>query len=218
LAGRKSVYNAGKKDHQMRLLNLGCGSTRPSEDYWTNLDNLREQHAIGSPERETLDAEPNYIEHDILAAPLPFDENTFDAIALFHCLEHFEAQDGWKLMQNCSHVLKPGGCLMVSVPDASYFRAVDGEDRNENWPRLFGQADPRNPIPTFRQAALFFEQHRVILTEDALWCYFRQAGFEANRIERVIHDVSWVASSVPMASVYQLLSRQLFSLVMVGTK
>jgi predicted SAM-dependent methyltransferase len=199
----------------MRLLNLGCGSTRLGAP-WINLDNLREQHALGTPEREEIDREPNYVEHDILGGPLPFDEASLDGVACLHCLEHFDAQAGWKLMQNCLHILRHGSALLVSVPDASYFRAVDAEDRNENWPRLFGQTDPKNPIPTFRQAALFFEQHRVVLTEDALWCYFRQAGFESEKIQR-INPKEWPVTEA-RKEMHSILSRQPFSLIMAGVK
>lgn len=202
----------------LKLLNLGCGNARPGEP-WLNVDELLKWHAEGTPERAQILACPNYLDFDILSGPLPFDEATFDGIALLHCLEHFDTLDGVRILQNLHHVLKPGGPLVVSVPNASYFRAVDAEDRNENWPRLFGQTDPANPIPTFRQAALFFEQHKMVFTEDALWCYFRQSGFEAAKIGK-LGDFGMESETAHQALslVTGIMNRQLFSIEMIGVK
>jgi predicted SAM-dependent methyltransferase len=151
----------------MKLLNLGCGGVRPGEP-WVNVDNL-----IGGMADP---GEPNFVIHDI-ALPLPFADASFDGCLLSHILEHFDAQEGLRLMKEAYRVLAPGGVVLVSVPDASYFRKVYPEDRNENWPRLFDADDPPNPIPTFFEAALWFNEHKAILTEDSLWAYFTMAGF-----------------------------------------
>lgn len=202
----------------MKLLNLGCGNERYPEP-WVNLDTLLAQFPADCPERQQILNCPNYVEHDISSGPLPFDAASFDAVLCQHVIEHFDAQAGVRLMQNCLHILKPGAVLLVSVPDASYFRRVDAEDCNENWPRLFGQTDPANPIPTFRQAALFFDQHKVVLTEDALWCYFRQAGFGPHRIYR-LSALAMDMPEIPDAlSLMRLaLNRPKFSLVMSGVR
>lgn len=161
----------------MKLLNLGCGYPRIPGEEWTNLDNLREQLPEGSTERDQLDGETNYIEHNLEHAVMPFQRDEFDGILASHVFEHFDAQHGLAVMQDCYRILKPGGVLVVSVPDAAYFRRVYPRDNVRNWPELFGVTDYANPIPTFFQAALWFDQHKAILTEDALWCYFTRAGF-----------------------------------------
>ena len=198
----------------MRILNVGCGGTRPQGEKYVNLDNLRTQLPLGSAARDQLDSESNYVEFDIFSGPLPFNEGDFDGVALLHCAEHFNAQDGLKLMQNCFHILKPKGVFLVSVPNASYFRHVDAEDKNENWPRLFEVTDPNNPIPTFREAALFFSQHEVLFTEDALWCYLRQAGFPAKDIKRLGSELY----NPVLEEMKSLLNRIPFSLIMSALK
>lgn len=160
----------------MKLLNLGCGGDRHPEP-WVNVDNLFAIFEPGRPERTQLHNEPNYVNADI-TKPLPFPDETFNVVLFSHCLEHFPAQQGLKILMEIRRVLKTGCSVIVSVPDASYFRTVFPEDRNENWPRLFDTTDPKNPIPTFFEAALFFNEHDVILTEDAVWCYLKRAGFD----------------------------------------
>jgi predicted SAM-dependent methyltransferase len=152
----------------MKILNLGCGGTRPQDPMWLNVDNWEGGgHEIN---------EPNFVRHD-LRQKLPFESSTFDGCLFSHCLEHLDAQEGLCVMREILRVLKPSGILTVSVPDASYFRKVYPEDRNENWPRLFGVTDPPNPIPTFFEAALWFDQHKAIMCEDTVWAFFIRAGF-----------------------------------------
>lgn len=163
----------------MKLLNLCCGANRPLSDEWVNLDQLRATLLPGTPERFHLDAETNYVEHNVLTGALPFEDETFDGVLMSHCLEHWPCEEGAAVMMECRRVLKPGGVLLVSVPDASYFRKVHDEDTPENAVRLFGEPihlpDGEN---TFTGYALWCPgRHKVILTEDALWHYFKRAGF-----------------------------------------
>lgn len=181
---------------------------RPPRPF-TNLDDLRSILKPGTPERRQLDTEGNYVNHDLLSGPLPFKDGAFDAIALFHCLEHFHAMDGLSLLKECRRVLKPNASMLVSVPNASYFREVNPEDRNENWERLFGVVDPNNPIPTWMRAALFFSDHRMVFSEDSLWCFFREAGFEADNIH---------LGKCPVEEVNALLNRHQESLIMHAIK
>lgn len=192
----------------MKFLNLGCGGTRPQGEEWVNLDDLWSQLTPGTPARSNLDKEPNYVNHELGYGPLPFRPETFDGVLASHVFEHFDAQLGVYIMRLCHAVLKPGGVLLVSVPDASYFRSVYPEDRNENWPRLFGVTDPNNPIPTFFEAALWFEQHKMIFTQDAIWAYLIKAGF----------SIPATVDAEVMGPMSSLLNRREFSLIMAGIK
>ena len=200
----------------MKLLNLGAGSTRPQNAEWTNVDNWEGGgHEIN---------EPNFVRHD-LRERLPFDDRSFDGCLLSHVIEHMDCQAGLKLFREAKRVLKPGGCFMVSTPDASYFRKVYPEDCNKNWPRLFDVSDPPNPIPTWLEAALWFDQHAVILTEDALWSYFIRAGFKEPVNLRHTADNDAITISRPREAredVFSQLVAQLnrikFSLIMSALK
>lgn len=198
----------------MRLLNCGSGADRPPAP-WINLDNLHSILHHGSQEREQLDAQPNYVNHDLLSGPMPFGDATFDGIILSHVLEHFDCQAGLKLVQDCRRLLVPGGTLVVSVPDASYFRSVYSDDQVPNWPRLFDTTDPKNTLPSFFVAALWFNEHRVILTEDAVWAYFVRAGFDPAQVARLRE---WGGGNAVVDEVWKQVNRLKFSVVMMGTK
>lgn len=173
------------------------------------MDDLHTQLSKGSPERALLDHEPRYINWDIVKSGVPFKDDDLDGILMSHVLEHMDAQEGVKLLKECHRCLKPGGVVTISVPDAAIFRSVDREDRNENWERLWGVVDPNNPIPTWRSAALFFEQHKMVFTDDSLWCFFREAGFEAENIH---------LGKCPVEEVNALLNRHQESLIMHAIK
>lgn len=195
----------------MKLLNLGCGSTRPGEP-WVNVDNFGEQFAPDSPELVQVLSEPNYVEAD-LTKRLPFDDGSVDGVLLSHVLEHFDAQQGLALLLEAYRVLNHGGLVLVSVPDASYFRKVYPEDQNENWPRLFETTDPKNTIPTFFEAALWFNEHKAILTEDAVWCYLMRAGFCIPG-----GNISAWDDDPELIEMRKQLNRRIFSCEMVGVK
>ena len=59
----------------------------------------------------------NFVQAD--AAGLPFPERSFDAIISNHSLEHFNNLSG--ALGEMGRVIKPGGALYVSVPDATTF-------------------------------------------------------------------------------------------------
>ena len=200
----------------MKLLNAGCGSQRPLNAEWVNLDDWEG----GGHEID----EPNFVRHD-MREPLPFEDNTFDGCLLSHVIEHMDCQAGLKLFREIRRVLKLGGCFMVSTPDARYFRKVYAEDRNENWLRLFDVSDPPNPIPTWLEAALWFDQHRVILTEDALWSYFIRAGFEepveleySARLDAIGMFRPRKANEAVFSQLFAQLNRLKFSLIMSALK
>lgn len=220
----------------MKLLNLCCGANRVLSDEWTNLDQLRATLQPGTPERFHLDQELNYVEHNVLTGALPFEDETFDGICASHCLEHWPCEEGAAVMMECRRVLKPGGVLLVSVPDASYFRKVHDEDTPENAVRLFGEPihlpDGEN---TFTGYALWCPgRHKAILTEDALWHYFKRAGF--GHVSRVYLDAKaketpdqkwwscherigdFESAMLGMCLMVPVLNRLPFSLVMCGVK
>lgn len=164
----------------MRILNLACSAYRPPEPF-INIDILKSQFPETTTERKQIDAEQNYIEAD-LTKGIPFEDNSCDGIFLSHFVEHLDAQQAVALIKECKRVLITGGVMVVSVPDATYFKNVYPRDKNENWPELFEVTDINNPIPTFMEAALFFEEHKQVLTEDSLWCILTMGGFDDTEI------------------------------------
>ena len=87
-----------------RALNLGSGQrpfTSTEEIEWCNVD---------SQERWNPDVCCD-------ASRLPFPDGSADYVVLHHVLEHFGCGEGQFLLYEAWRVLKPGGSLLVFVPD-----------------------------------------------------------------------------------------------------
>lgn len=193
----------------MKLLNLGCGGQRPQDEHWFNCDNLREQLAIGTPERTNLDAEPRYYECNLLTQDLPFPDNYFDGIVLVHVLEHFTCHDSVMVLEKCRRVLKPDSLLVASVPNASYFLEVNKEDTKENAVELFGEPIHDAGFEKFFDYALFRHDHKQVLTKDSLLCLMIKAGLKCGWIQY---------SSRIYVELEELLNRRKFSIEALGLK
>jgi predicted SAM-dependent methyltransferase len=201
----------------MKLLNLGCGAVRPQGEEWINADNLHATLEPGTPERGNLDAERNYYNLDMEQLVFPWTEDVFDGIVMSHVIEHFDCRRATEIMEQCRTMLKPGGVLLVSVPDATVFRRNWDEDTVENAERLYGE-----PIylpdghTDFLSYAGFNQFHKVLLSEDSLWCYFVRAGFE--RIWRIKTPIEFPAEDCAASKLCRILNRLPFSLIMATTK
>ena len=140
----------------MKLLNIGCGEVQPPAP-WVNVDR-----------------DPNtgstVMHHDLNAFPWPWENDTFDGIAASHIFEHLDAHQLQRVVEECYRVLLPGGILRVTVPNASYFRAVYDNDNRECAEVLFGEPIRHPGYETFTGWALFlYDDHRQVFTEDSLW-------------------------------------------------
>jgi len=174
----------------MKLLNVGCGGQRPHDEPWINLDTLRTQLEVGTPERTNLDKEENYVECDLLKQSIPFHSEYFDGILLQHVLEHFTCHDAVDVIIKCRAVLKPGGVLVASVPNADYFLQVYDEDTRETAVELFGENISGDwhdsQCKKFFDYALFHRGHKQVLNLMSLSCLLLRAGF-ANENVSVFH-------------------------------
>lgn len=203
-----------------RFLNLACGATRPqSHDdiEWTNLDQLHDVLLPGTPERANLDAEPNYVNHDI-TKPLPFTDETFVAVLFSHGLEHFDCMQGLFILYEAHRVLVTGGMLYVSVPDVSVMRKHWRDDKPQHAVELFGEPiHLPDGATTFHDYAIWNRHHRTIFTEDVLWSYFVRLGIHPNWISgiRQFDD----GDTGPYGTeIHRLLNRRKFSIEMCVIK
>jgi len=208
----------------MKLLNVGCGGNRLQDEFWTNLDCLKEALKEGTPERTQLDSEPRYVECNFLSkGKLPFTFNEFDGVLCSHVIEHFDCHQAVALLIDCRAVLKPGGLLVVSVPDADYFLSVHERDTPENAVELFGEPIHDKWQPDFMAYALLHRDHRQVLTESSLRCLLISAGFKSADIFRL---GPWFTLAAEGASaeraieiqVTRILNRQKFSVILKAIK
>ena len=91
-----------------RKLHLGCGG-HPM-DGWTNVDGGDGVH-FDPP------ADPRVIKLDVFDALAALPAASVDFVHSEQFLEHFTRQDGFRLLQECARVVRPGGVVRTQVPD-----------------------------------------------------------------------------------------------------
>ena len=89
----------------MIRLDIGCGPT--VEEGWIGVDPMPGERA-------------DDLIVDRPAWNLPYDAATVDEIRCRHALEHFDPAMLDETMREWLRVLKPGGTVLVTVPDAAY--------------------------------------------------------------------------------------------------
>ena len=90
------------KKHRIRKLNLACWPH--PEEGWLNTD------LYGNREITPLDLTKNF----------PIGDNKFDYIFCEHAIEHFDINQGIKILQECYRILKPGGKTRIATPEINF--------------------------------------------------------------------------------------------------
>ena len=91
------------------FINIGAGKFE--HPYWRNVDYgsgwyAKDQHAA-------------FVEYDLTAgAPLPFDDRSLALAYTSHTIEHVGDDAVHNVLRECHRVLRPGGALRVTCPDA----------------------------------------------------------------------------------------------------
>ncbi len=111
---RRALRDITKNECQS-VLDFGCGSG----EFLTRLSDKLDVQAYGFDFNPVGVSQAKSRGYDLLEDLSPRDEirDKFDAITMFQVLEHLEAP--FETIENLKFLLKPGGILIVSVPDAS---------------------------------------------------------------------------------------------------
>lgn len=87
---------------------------------------------------------------------LPFDDLSFDVVTSFETLEHLHRRD--RFLEELCRVLRPGGLLILSTPNAVYTQPVDGKPSNPFHIFEYTPEELRAEIEQFFDIELHFGQ------------------------------------------------------------
>ncbi|MFI7067634.1 methyltransferase domain-containing protein [Kribbella sp. NPDC050124] len=178
---------------QTRWLDVGCGADfSPGFEY---LDVL----PVGAVPEELRD---RYHRADIanLTDHAVGDLGQFDLVRMQHTLEHFGFEDGLRVLQNCADLLRPGGLILISVPDLLRHIRTYLKDDYVNMPGFKEWAQAR--IPADAPPSAYFSVFTHSLTyEPHKWCYdFAGLAHQLGRSHRFT-EISRLERTDPLAEV-----------------
>ena len=109
-------------------------------------------------------------------------QQSFDVIVLWHCLEHL--REPWKTLEEAAKRLKPGGILLVSLPNIESFEFTHLQDRwiNLDTPRHL-YFYPRRSLRTLMNGFGLVE--REARSDDRLSSEFRNGTWAAQAQKRM---------------------------------
>ena len=166
-------------DDGLEVLDCGCGEGF----YLLALQRLRPLGLTG------LDADAGRLQraeeaHGIRARlvagdaqRLPFEDESFDRVLTSEVLEHLP--DDAAALREIHRVLKPGGVLAISVPNARY--PFWWDPINATWTALGGRPIRSGPI------AGIWSNHVLLYRPEELAARVREAGFELEVVEESTH-------------------------------
>lgn len=159
-------------------LNLGSGPTR-GKNGWTNVD------LFGAD-----------INHD-LTKGVPLKDNTVDAVYSSHVFEHIPYKDLINVISEIRRILKPGGKLLVCVPNAGlYLRAYFKNEMFVNYDEMYIPAavNTNSKIDQLNYIAYLNGDHTFMFDEENIinilkMCDFNNVDFrefnpDIDQIER----------------------------------
>lgn len=159
-------------------LNLGSGG-RPLPG-WINIDNYDYEKRDTSRSGAIYDIKADIRELQMPAASV-------DVILLVHVLEHFVRWDAIKMMRDYYEKLKPGGALIVEMPD--FDKCIEWYLRGRDAPHMNTPIGPRNMgLTQFygnQWDELDYETHRYVWTLSEFLSVVRDIGFNITRAD---HD------------------------------
>jgi predicted SAM-dependent methyltransferase len=140
-------------------INLGCGY-RPMKG-WVNVDRAR------GPEVQVVWN---------LTDVLPFPDSSCSVVFSEHFIEHISKEDAARFLGECHRVLKPGGVLRISTPDAELFlRSYAGDRQFLIHPSFSQKVD--TPIDRVNYMMREYGQHLWSYDEELLTLMLSRAGF-----------------------------------------
>ena len=184
-------FDAAVAVETRRVLHVGCGAPNPAK--------LPEAFfPPGAWSELRLDIDPG-VDPDIVASitEMPMvATGSVDAVWSAHNLEHLASHEVPVALAEFHRVLKPGGFVLVTMPDLQQVAELVAIGKLEDPAYLsaMGPIAPLDMLYGFRPALAegnAFMGHRTGFTAGTLAAHLQAAGFQAVRVQRDGHFALW---------------------------
>ena len=127
----KKVTTKKEKQPEIIAIELGCGQTKQTPEFFTENMNITPTKVIGV---DIEKCEGVDVVHDLTKFPYPFKDESADAIYTCHFQEHLDGEERIKFFNECYRILKPGGKMRHIHPYYKSVRAV--QDPTHKFPPI----------------------------------------------------------------------------------
>lgn len=200
MKSQNSILNfASQSGFDQIKLNLGSGG-RPLEG-WINIDNFDYEKNDSSRTASIYD-----IKADIRNLDVP--DETVDSILLVHVLEHFVRWETVSLLKHLFVKLKPGGSLIVEMPD--FDKCIEWYLRGREAPHIKTPLGIKNMGQTQfygnQWDELDYETHRYVWSLTEFVSVLCEIGYEPKKVghDAIFHQKGrdmFVVSCRPLGAV-----------------
>ncbi|KAJ6164694.1 hypothetical protein N7470_003366 [Penicillium chermesinum] len=126
--GQNHLTRSPKEDHQVNVLELGCGAGVPCTQLLASKPHINVTgNDISSTQialaRETLPSSVELIEGDMMG--LEFNPEQFDAVLAMYSLIHLPREEQREILRRIRTWLKPGGRFLANFSADGFLGAVD---------------------------------------------------------------------------------------------
>lgn len=178
-----STINQFALEKQLDSINLNLGSGGRPIDGWINIDNFDYEKNDTSRSASIYDIKMDIRDLDV-------EDNSVDKILLVHVLEHFVRWETKKMVQQFQKKIKPGGLLIVEMPDLD--KCIEWYLKGKNAPHINTPLGPMNMGKTQfygnQWNELDYETHRYVWTMNEFCHLLMEEGFE---IAQANHDAKF---------------------------
>jgi SAM-dependent methyltransferase len=152
------------------VLDIGCGTgalgKRLKENGVAEVCGVELSHTAALEAMRVLD---RVIEGDVERVDITFPPGHFDCIICADVLEHLI--DPWGLMRRLYTLLKPGGCIVASIPNVGFHRVVRGLIKG-SW--------------AYTDSGVLDKGHLRFFTWHGMKDLFQDSGFTIEKVHRKI--------------------------------
>jgi 2-polyprenyl-3-methyl-5-hydroxy-6-metoxy-1,4-benzoquinol methylase len=152
------------------VLDVGCGTgelgRHLKEKGVTEVCGIELSHTAAIEAARVLD---RVIEGNVERIKFPFSPEYFDCIVCADVLEHLI--DPWTIMLKLYALLKPGGCIVASIPNVGFHRVVRGLIRGK-W--------------RYTDAGVLDKSHLRFFTWQGIRALFQDSGLTIEKVHRKI--------------------------------
>jgi predicted SAM-dependent methyltransferase len=141
----------------------------------------------------------------------------FDLVRMQHSLEHFTYEEGQRVLINCGKLLKPGGLLLITVPDLEIHINKYLTNDYENWHGFKQWANRR--IPEGAPRSFYFSIFAYSMSyESHKWCYdYEGLLYQINSLS-IYSNIKRIKTSDDLASIPFTHNRPEEDLCVLATK